>query len=97
MHRLAVAKFKKCKVSIASLSHYAIFEVNFYLPFFCETIFNSVLMNSEKLSEVRGNAAQPSVKQAERKRVTVEHTTAVTLSQGGRKQSNLREPERRKR
>ena len=54
-------------------------------------------MNSEKLSEVRGNAAQPSVKQAERKRVTVEHTTAVTLSQGGRKQSNLREPERRKR
>ena len=95
MHRLAVAKFKKCKVYIASLSHYAIFEVNFYL-LFCETIFNSVLMNSEKLSEVRGNAAQPSVKQAERKRVTVEHTTAI-LSQGGRKQSNLREPERRKR
>ena len=96
MHRLAVAKFKKCKVYIASLSHYAIFEVNFYL-LFCETIFNSVLMNSEKLSEVRGNAAQPSVKQAERKRVTVEHTTAVTLGQGGRKQSNLRELERRKR
>ena len=34
MHRLAVAKFEKCKVYIASLSHYAIFEVNFYLPFF---------------------------------------------------------------